>query len=223
MNNNLYEVLEISQSASDEEIKYAYRKLSMKYHPDRTSGDTQATEKFKEIKNAYEVLSDPSKRSYYDATGQTSDQGSSGTMEDIFSQFMGGGFSSAFNFSQASSRQTNFDNVRSPGDDVQFNLQVSLHTVLNGYKVVMGVPTKYPCSSCRGSGSLDSNCKKQTCDFCKGSGMISMQHGPINIRQTCPKCNGQRFIISNPCPSCQGSGFEVRQEEYQVEVKATKI
>lgn len=221
MNNNLYEVLEISQSASDEEIKYAYRKLSMKYHPDRNSGDNQSEEKFKEIKNAYEVLSDPSRRSFYDATGQTDQsQQHRNPMEDIFSQFMGGGFSS---FTQhQTSRRSNVEGVRSPGDDVQFNLQLSLNTILNTYRVSIGVPTKYKCSKCNGSGSQDKDCQKQTCSTCNGQGVFVMQHGPINIRQTCPNCNGQGYTIKNPCSHCDGSGFEVRQEEFEIEVTAKR-
>lgn len=207
-----YATLNVERSASDGDIKKAYRKLAMKYHPDRNPGDKQAEEKFKLISEAYEVLSDQKKRAAYDQFGHAGvDQSAGGgysaaggdfsdIFSDIFGDFFGGG--AAQGGRQSRSQQ---------GADLRYSLELSLEDAVRGTNVEIRVPTLVSCKSCHGSGAKDGS-KPTNCSSCGGSGQVRMQQGFFSIQQTCPSCRGAGTMISNPCSGCHGAG---RVEDYK--------
>ncbi len=219
-----YEVLGVEKTASAEEIKKAYRKKAIQYHPDKNPGDKQAEEKFKEAAEAYEVLSDPQKRQRYDQFGHAGMSGAGGfsgggfTMEDIFSQFgdlfeswgMGGsmgGFSSFFGGGGRGPR------VRR-GTDLRVKVRLTLAEIATGVEKKIKVKKLVPCTHCNGSGSADGS--SETCPTCHGSGRVvraqRSMFGMMQVQEICPTCNGQGKVIRNKCPHCNGEGV-VRDEE----------
>ena len=223
-----YEVLEVSKTATPEEIKKAYRKKAIQYHPDKNPGDKAAEEKFKEAAEAYEVLSDPQKRQRYDQFGHAGMNGMGGfsggqgfSMEDIFSRFgdlfngagfefdMGGGGFSSF-FGGGANRQR----VRR-GTDLRVKVKVTLEEISTGVEKKIKVKKLVPCKDCNGSGSADGRAG-DTCPTCHGTGrVIRSQRGIFGMMQTqseCPECHGEGKIIRNKCPKCGGEGV-VRDEE----------
>ena len=222
-----YEVLGVDKNATADEIKKAYRKKAIQYHPDKNPGDKEAEEKFKEAAEAYEVLSDPQKRQRYDQFGHAGMGGAGGfsgqgmNMEDIFSQFGdlfeqwgmgdGGGFSSFFGGGQ---RSSNGQRVRR-GSDLRVRVHVMLEEIATGVDKKIKVKKLVPCQACHGTGSADGS-QGETCPTCKGSGRVVRTQrgifGMMQVQDECPTCHGEGRIIKNKCPKCNGEGV-VREEE----------
>lgn len=216
-----YEVLGVSKTANDDEIKKAYRKLAMKYHPDRNPDNPEAEEKFKEASEAYEILSDGEKRSMYDRMGHNAFEGGgfgggSGrgfNTEDIFSQFgdiFGGAFGGGGRGQQQRQRH---------GSDLRYVLELTLEEAIQGVKKTITFSAPAPCESCDGKGAKNSS-DVETCRTCNGSGQIRMQQGFFAVQQTCGTCRGTGKTIKNPCNSCHGSGIKDRQQTLEVTIPA---
>ncbi len=215
-----YEVLGVSKNASADELKKAYRRLAMKHHPDRNPGDEQAETLFKEAKEAYEVLSDPQKRSAYDQFGHAGvdGQGAGG--------FGGGGFGGGAGFADI------FGDVfgdifgggrarggASRGADLQYNLKLSLEEAVRGTTVEIRIPTTEPCQTCDGSGAKPGT-GKTTCSTCGGQGVVRIQQGFFSIQQPCPDCGGEGQKIEDPCTDCGGTGRIETQKTLSVKIPA---
>ncbi len=215
-----YEVLGVEKNASADEIKKAYRKKAIQYHPDKNPGDKEAEEKFKEAAEAYEVLSDPQKRQRYDQFGHAGMGGAAGgggftNMEDVFSQFgdlfeswgMGGHFSSFFG-GRGGQR------VRR-GSDLRVKVRLTLEEIANGADKKIKVKKLVPCTHCQGTGSADGK-GGETCSTCRGTGRVvrtrSGIFGMMQVQEACPTCGGEGKVIRNKCPYCGGEGV-VRDDE----------
>lgn len=200
-----YEVLGVNRSAGEEEIKKAYRKLALKYHPDRNSGDKQAEEKFKVVSEAYQVLSDSQKRAQYDQFGHAAfgDGGpfregfdfTSG-FEDIFGDFFGEFFGTG---------TTRRGTRAQRGEDLRYHLNISFEEAVFGTEKKVKIPRQGPCDTCHGTGSRPGS-QPRACPTCRGKGQVSFQQGFFNISRTCNQCRGRGTIISDPCGSCNGLG-----------------
>ena len=216
-----YEVLGVSKTASDDEIKKAYRKLAMKYHPDRNPDNAEAEEKFKEAAEAYEILSDSEKRSMYDRMGHQAFEGGMGggggfgggfSAEDIFSQFgdiFGGAFGGGGRQQQRARR----------GSDLRYVMDLTLEEAVKGVKKTITFTAPAPCEPCDGKGAKDPK-DVETCKTCHGAGQVRMQQGFFSVQQTCSTCRGQGKTIKNPCKSCHGSGVADRQQTLEVTIPA---
>lgn len=211
-----YELLGLSRNADESEIKKAYRKLAMKYHPDRNANDKEAEEKFKEIQKAYAVLSDAQKRSAYDQFGHAGVDGSMhgghggfgfGDIEDIFESIFSGG--------RGQGRQSRGQR----GADLQYNVQLTLEEAAVGKQIEITVPRHVSCNECQGSGAKKGSTPK-TCDTCNGIGQVRIQQGFFSIQQTCPGCHGEGKIISDPCNNCHGQGRVRESKKLTVKIPA---
>lgn len=213
-----YELLEVSRSASDAEIKKAYRRLAMKYHPDRNPDDSSAEEKFKEIQTAYAVLSDPQKKAAYDQFGHAGVSGMGGggaggfggfgdVFEDIFENIFSGG--------RGHSRQS----YGQRGADLQFNTQLTLEEAASGKEIEITVPRHGTCTLCTGTGAKQGS-KPKSCETCNGIGQVRIQQGFFSIQQTCPSCHGEGQVITDPCPECQGQGRVRESKKLTVKIPA---
>jgi len=196
-----YEVLSVERSANDEQLKKSFRRLAMKFHPDRNP-DAEAQEKFKEAKEAYEILSDGQKRAAYDQHGHAA-----------FEHGMGGGRGAGFNgdvgdifgdiFSDIFGGRGGGTRARR-GSDLRYLIELDLEEAVFGVDKQIEVPTLVECGTCKGNGSADG--KTSTCSTCKGHGRVRMQNGIFSIQQACPHCAGSGKVITNPCRECQGEG-----------------
>lgn len=209
-----YEVLGISRDADESEIKKAYRKLAMKYHPDRNAGDSKAEEKFKEAKEAYEILSDASKRAAYDQYGHAGVDTSAGSGN---TQGFGDAFSDIFGdiFGMRGGGRSNVHR----GADLRYNLEISLEQAARGSETKIRIPTMAICDTCDGSGAKPGTSPK-TCSTCDGHGQVRMQQGFFSIQQTCPKCHGSGKMITSPCSSCHGAGRIKQHKTLNVKIPA---
>lgn len=199
-----YEVLGVNRGTSEEEIKKAYRKLALKYHPDRNPENKDAEERFKELSEAYQVLTDPEKRAQYDQFGHAAfgdggpfrggfdfTSGFEDIFGDIFGEFFGTG--------------TGRRRSRVRGDDLRYNLDITFEEAVFGTEKKIKVPRQGPCDTCRGSGCKPGT-SPRSCPTCRGRGQVSFQQGFFNVSRTCTQCRGEGTIISDPCSSCNGQG-----------------
>jgi len=218
-----YEVLSVSKACSGAELKKAYRKLAMKYHPDRNPDDKEAEDKFKIVNEAYQILSDDEKRSIYDRYGKAGLEGQGGmggggfgggNMDDIMDMFNsmfnggGGGFG----------RQTRRDPSQKYALDFELELQLEFHEAIFGCEKKIDITYKTPCSDCKGTGAKGG--KLSTCDYCGGQGQVLMRQGPMQFAQTCPKCEGQGQSAASHCGSCSGKGYHVEDDTVTIKIPA---
>jgi molecular chaperone DnaJ len=221
-----YEILGVGKNASDQEIKAAYRKLALKYHPDKNKGNTEAEEKFKEATEAYEVLRDPKKRASYDKFGHEGVSGFEGMgrgaysdFSDIFGDFdindiFEGFFGSAFGGGgRRRSRRTR------RGADIQYDLSISLEEAATGKEVQIEVPRNEECPTCKGNGAAPGT-QPAVCPVCGGAGQIRQTQGFFSITQTCYKCGGDGKVVSSPCKTCSGSGLVTKKRTITVKIPA---
>ncbi len=215
-----YEILGCNKSASDAELKKAYRSKAKELHPDRNSGKKNAEEDFKLVNEAYEVLKDPNKKAAYDRYGhaafeggggfnQNSGQGDFGSafsdvFEDLFGDFMGG-----------SNRRSSQRATR--GSDLRYNMRVTLEEAYNGKKATINIPSSVSCESCSGSGA-EGGTHPVTCPSCSGHGKVRAQQGFFTVERTCPTCSGKGQIIKNPCRKCSGQGRIEKQRSLNVTI-----
>ena len=226
-----YEVLGVSKDASPDELKKAYRKLALQYHPDRNPGNKEAEEKFKEAAEAYEVLSNPDKRAQYDRYGHAGMSGAGGfsgqgmSMDDIFSHFgdlfadfgLGSFFGGGFGGGSRSG-----GSVRERGSNLRVTVKLNLQEIEKGVKKKIKVNKYVPCEHCHGSGSEDG--ATDTCPTCKGRGQVvrtvSSLFGQMQTASTCPTCNGTGKIIKNKCSHCHGEGIVKGEEIIEIDIPA---
>lgn len=213
-----YELLGVSRSASDAEIKKAYRKMAMKHHPDRNPDDADSEEKFKEVQKAYAVLSDPKKRAAYDQFGHAGvdssmggGPGGFGGFGDVFEDI----FENIFSGARGHGRQSRGQR----GSDLQFNVQLTLEEAAVGKQIEITVPRHCTCTVCSGSGAKKGSSPKN-CETCGGIGQVRIQQGFFSIQQTCPSCHGEGKIISDPCTACHGQGRVRESKKLTVKIPA---
>ncbi|MCK5285246.1 MAG: molecular chaperone DnaJ [Alphaproteobacteria bacterium] len=224
---DLYKTLEINKNASADELKKAYRKLAMKYHPDQNKDNPEAEAKFKDISHAYDILKDEQKRAAYDRFGSAAFDGSMGSrnsgngmgggagfgggafsdiFEDMFGDFMGSGGA------QGQDRATR-------GSDLQYTLKISLEDSYKGKNIKIKIPVNDTCDACNGSGA-EKGTSAEKCPECNGHGRIRQQQGFFTIERTCPTCEGQGQIIKSPCKKCSGTGRIKKQKNLKVKIPA---
>lgn len=235
---DFYEVLGVNKTASEDEIKKAYRKLALKYHPDRNPGDKEAEEKFKEAAEAYSVLSDKDKRARYDQFGEAGlgDGGGFGSgginMDDIFSRFGDifgdfggfGGFSGFSGFNGFSGGQRSGAGRRvNRGSSLRVKMKLTLEEIDKGVKKKIKVNKYIPCKDCNGSGA-QAGSKMETCPHCHGSGVITQIQrtflGQMQTQSVCPNCGGEGQIIKDKCPHCHGDGIVMGEEVIEINIPA---
>jgi molecular chaperone DnaJ len=213
-----YEVLGLQRNATEAEIKKAFKKLAMKYHPDRNPDNKEAEEQFKEAREAYDILSDAQKRAAYDQFGHAGvDSSAAGAgfgagganFSDIFGDVFGDIFGGARGGGSRVYR----------GADLRYNLEIPLEEAVHGTTVKIRVPTLTTCEVCHGSGAKKGT-SATTCPTCHGHGQVRMQQGFFTVQQTCPRCRGSGKVISDPCPACHGEGRVEKQKTLSVKVPA---
>jgi molecular chaperone DnaJ len=226
---DFYETLGVSKNATADEIKKAYRKLAVKYHPDKNQGNKEAEEKFKEVSAAYETLSNPDKRRQYDQFGHdayTRGGGGGGAggfnyqqAQDIFSQFFGGG-GGGFGFEDlfGGGRRAN-PNAPRRGEDLRYNLEIDFEDAMYGVDKTIKIQRYEACDKCSGSGCEPGSGKK-SCSRCGGSGTLNISQGFFSVRQPCPSCNGSGQVIEKPCQKCHGQGRVQTASQLQIHIPA---
>ena len=214
-----YEVLGVARDAEEADLKKAYRRLAMKYHPDRNDGDTEAEERFKEAKEAFEVLSDQRKRAAYDQFGHAGVDpsaggggGAPGGFGDIFDSVFGDIFGGGGGGGRGGSRAYR-------GSDLRYDLEMSLEEAVRGTEAKIRIPTLVSCETCDGHGSR-SKSAPETCGTCNGLGQVRMQQGFFSVQQTCPSCRGRGKSVRDPCGNCGGSGKARSTKTIAVKVPA---
>lgn len=218
---DFYEVLGVSKDADEREIKKAYKRMAMKYHPDRTKGDKDLELKFKEVKQAYEVLMDPQKRAAYDQYGHAAFEqgqgqggfggGGSADFSDIFGDVFGDIFGGGGGRRGRPQAQR--------GSDLRYNLELSLEDAVRGKEVELKIPKLTTCDDCDGSGARAGS-SAETCSHCHGAGQIQMRQGFFAVQQACPHCRGRGKVIKDPCKTCHGDGRVERTKTLSVKIPA---
>src|SRR5215469_10320606 len=217
---DFYQLLGVERGASGEDIKKAYRKLAMQYHPDRNSGDKASEQKFKDLSEAYDVLKDEQKRAAYDRFGHAAFEGNGGMrgsefgfaqgfadiFDEMFGDFMGG-------------RRGGAQQGGSRGNDLRYNMEISLEEAFKGRQSQVRVPTLVACESCSGTGA-ESGSRPVNCPTCHGHGRVRAQQGFFTIERTCPSCHGAGRVIENPCRVCSGQGRVRREKTLAVTIPA---
>ena len=220
---NPYESLGVDKKASDEEIKKAYRKLARKYHPDKNPGDTAAEERFKQVQEAYSILSDPKKRREYDQGGGIfGGAGPGGFDPGAFRGGFGGGFGDIISdlFGNAAGGRGGAQGPRTErGRDLETEVHVAFEQAMEGAQVPVSVALSAPCPTCRGTGAKPGT-TPQVCSKCQGRGVEAESQGLFSISQPCTKCGGTGTEISDPCPTCQGQGQTRQVKRYRVNIPA---
>jgi molecular chaperone DnaJ len=217
-----YEVLSLSRGASDEELKKAYRRLAIQFHPDRNPGNKEAEERFKELNEAYQVLSDPERRAQYDRFGHAAFQGASGQgpfggfdftqgFEEVFSDIFGDFFGTGRGRARSRTRR---------GDDLRYDLEVEFEEAARGTEKTVKFQRLTKCDACNGSRSRAGATAASPCPNCRGTGQVRTQQGFFSISTTCGQCRGEGMIISDPCPKCQGQGRIRKSESLSVKIPA---
>src|SRR5256714_1263691 len=218
-----YEILGLSRGATEAEIKSAYRKLAVRYHPDKNPGDQEAEEKFKEAAEAYSVLSDADQRARYDRFGHAGVSGAAagagwgaqgfGGIEDILGDLFG--FGDMFGGRSAGSRRT----VAQRGADLRYDLEMTLEEAAAGMTAQLRIPRLEMCDTCRGTGAA-SGTQPETCQACGGAGQVRYQQGFFSVSRTCGQCRGAGRVIRTPCESCKGAGRVEREKQMEVKIPA---
>ncbi len=221
-NRNYYDVLGISKTATSDEIKAAYRKLALKYHPDRNPNNKDAEEKFKEAAQAYEILSDQQKRTQYDQFGHT-DMGNMGAgggmnMDDIFENF-GDIFGAMFGNGGGKRQSSKSGPEPKAGHDLAQDVTITLKEAFEGIKKEVSYYHFVPCATCSGKGTK-SGSQPQQCSACKGSGQMQFRQGFFMYSQTCGTCAGEGFLITNPCTTCNGKSRTQKYDKFTVTIPA---
>jgi molecular chaperone DnaJ len=212
-----YQVLDVPRTASEADVKKAYRRLAMKFHPDRNPDDHESTEKFKEVKEAYEILSDAQKRAAYDQFGHAGVEGMRGgggpgfDPRDAFGDIFGDVFGDIFGVGRRGRSQVY------RGADLRYELELTLEQAVFGGNVNIDFATLAECTECSGTGSAK-GAKPATCETCRGAGQVRMQQGFFTVQQTCPRCNGRGQVVTDPCGSCRGQGRVRKQKTLSVKV-----
>ena len=223
MKADYYEVLSVAKNASDGEIKTAYRKLAMQYHPDRNPGDKTAEERFKECSEAYGVLSDPQTRAAYDRYGHAGMGGSgfpggfsgfNGEAQDLGDIF-GDIFGEMFNAGGGGRKQSRAQR----GRDLRYDLSLQFEEAVFGKEQEITVKRSETCTDCNGTGSANGK-QPVTCSQCKGAGQVRFQQGFFSMARTCPRCEGTGVLVTDPCPTCKGESRIAREHTMQVRVPA---
>jgi molecular chaperone DnaJ len=226
-NRDFYEVLGVSKDASPEEIKKAYRKLAVKFHPDKNPGDAAAEEKFKELGQAYEVLSDADKRAAYDRYGHAAFTGGGGfgggggggfhDPMDLFSQVFGGAFGGGFEEFFGGGRRQRSGKQR--GSDLRYDLEIALEDAARGVEKELEIEHHAACGTCNASGSKSGG-GARTCSTCGGRGVVARQAGIFIQQTTCPDCRGTGETIADPCPDCRGEGRVTKNSRIKIRIPA---
>lgn len=215
-----YKVLGVSRGSTDDEIKKAFRRQAKAHHPDHNPDDPEAEQRFIEINEAYDVLSDPQKRAAYDRFGHAAFDGNAGgphgfgtdfsasmsdIFDDLFGEFMGGG------------RQTRRRRGRERGGDLRYNMEIALADAYFGKRAEIRVPTSIACESCSGTGA-EGGAQPSACGTCGGIGRVRASQGFFTIERTCPACHGAGEMVENPCTDCSGAGRQTRDRTLSVEI-----
>jgi molecular chaperone DnaJ len=223
-----YKILGVGKNASEEEIKKAYRKLARKHHPDRNPGDKRAEERFKEISQAHDVLSDPDKRKAYDrgtgpfglgGAGGFDPSSFGGNFSDILSNLFGGGGGAQRGGSGGRQGGVRGGRPMQRGRDLETEVSLSFDQAVNGAQVPLAVPTSQPCPTCHGTGAKPGTTPK-VCPVCEGRGIEAQSQGIFSISQPCSNCHGTGTVIEDPCPTCGGSGAQRSVRRLRVNIPA---
>ena len=213
-----YETLGVSKTADEKDLKSAFRKMAMKYHPDKNPGDAAAEQKFKDVNEAYETLKDPQKRAAYDRYGHAAFE--NGGMNGAAHGFGAGGFADIFEDifgDMMGGRQRRTTGGRERGADLRYNMEITLEEAFSGKTAQIHVPASVTCDDCSGSGAKPGTSPK-TCATCQGSGRVRAAQGFFSIERTCPTCQGRGQTIKEPCPKCAGQGRTVEERSMSVNI-----
>jgi molecular chaperone DnaJ len=218
---DFYATLGVARDAGNDDLKKAYRKLAMQFHPDRNPGDKQAEAKFKEVNEAYDVLKDEQKRGAYDRFGHAAFEGASGGGAPGGFDFAGGGIGDIFEqmFGDFVGGQRR-GGARGPraGGDLRTSIEIDLTEAFAGNKVTLRVPTRVSCEVCNGTGSEKGASGSETCGTCQGAGKVRAQQGFFIVERSCPTCGGQGRVVRSPCRICGGAGTVQRERSLQVQI-----
>ncbi len=218
-----YEILGVAKTANEADFKAAFRKKAMQYHPDKNPGDKEAEIKFKELNEAYQVLSEPQKRAAYDRYGHAAVDGSQGGggggFQGDFGAAMGDIFEDLFGDVFGGQRQKRSAGGRERGADLRYNMEIALEDAFRGKSASIKVPTSITCDTCGGSGAKPGT-KPVTCRTCNGMGRVRSQQGFFAIERTCPTCGGRGEMIEDPCGKCSGAGRVMKERQLSVNIPA---